>query len=478
MKLANVSVHYTDHHRPSTPPVDALANVSLTIAPGEKVGIVGGNGAGKSTLLRVMAGVLAPTAGERDSEGMSTSLVSLGTGFDATLTGAASVVTQAMLAGQTRQEAEALVVPIAEQSGLGDAIHRRLTTYSDGMRAKLLFWMAMHAKPDLLLIDEVLSISDQEFRDKSHHAMQELLQGSHSLVLTSHNLAFITRLCERTIWVQGGEIAADGTTASVIAEYRRAHTAKPSVPIRRKPRRHLFVCGTARSGTTALARLLNAHPQIALGIERYKNILLREPDPSFDYAKLFTKDRFLSFEPGDSNIDFAKSYTTDMNRARREFDDAIYVGDKVPGLYKRLDFLHREYPDCVVVYIVRDPLYVATSWQARASDDADAWKAGQDYVEAIEEWNRSLQAALEGRDLFGDNLIFVSYERLFFDRRTPTLRELMSRLDLTGPHKLVTRFLENSSTRPPRHTIAPDVRQHVQSRADYSTYLKLLSLSL
>ena len=474
MKLANVSVHYTDHLRPTTPPVHALTQVSVTIAPGEKVGLVGDNGAGKSTLLRVMAGVLAPTAGERDAEGMSTSLISIGTGFDATLTGTANIVTRAMLAGQTRQEAEAHVAPIAEQSGLGDAIHRRLATYSDGMRVRLLFWMAMHARPDLLLIDEILSISDLDFRNKSHRAMQESLQGGHSLVLTSHNHAFIKSLCERTIWVHDGKILADDKTANVIAELRGV----PSVPITRKSRRHLFVCGTARSGTTALARLLNAHPKIALGIERYKNILLSKPDPSFNYADLFTKDRFLSIEPGDSNVNFAKSYTTDMDRARKKFDDAIYVGDKVPGLYKRLDFLHHEYPNCVVIYIVRDPLYVATSWQARASDDADTWDARQGYVEAIEEWNRSLQAALNARDLFGDNLLFLSYERLFFERPTRTLSELLHNLDLTGQHKLTTRFLKRSSTRPPRHTIAAHVRQHVRSHADYPTYLKLLSLCL
>ena len=478
MKLSNISVHYPDHHRPNTPPVRALADVSLAIAPGERVGIVGGNGAGKSTLLRVMAGVLQPTKGERDSEEMSTSLLSLTSGFDPALTAATNVVAQAMLTGQDREEAEARVPLIAEQSGLGDAIHRRLTTYSTGMRARLLFWMAMHQRPDLLLIDEVLSVGDQEFRDQSHRAMQELLQGPYSLALTSHNLAFITRLCERTIWIKDGEIVADGTTENVIAEYRRGANARRSMQIRSKPRRHLFVCGTARSGTTALARLLNTHPEIAMGIERYKNILLRGQDPSFDYANLFTKERFFSYEPIDSNVDVSKVYTTEMNRARKKFDTATYIGDKVPGLYKRLGFLHREYPNCVVVYIVRDPLYVATSWQARASDEKDSWKQTQGYVEAIEEWNRSLQTVLKARKRFGDNLIFVSYERMFFDRRTPTLRELMTHLNLTGPNKMGTRFLEQSSKRPPRHTIAPQVRQHVQSHADYPTYLNLLSLSL
>ena len=221
MRLSHVSVVYSEYGFFSrVPDVVALRDVSLDIQPGDKLGVLGPNGAGKSTLMRVMAGVLNPNSGSVDDQGMSSALLSLNAGFDGDLSGVHNIVMHGMLMGLSRKDAASRVAPVAEMSGLGDAIHRRVSTYSTGMRGRLCFSTAINLDPDILLLDEVFSVGDQEFRDKSRKIMLERFTQDKAIVFVTHNVNMVKSICERAIWLDQGSVRAYGDVEQVIAEYR------------------------------------------------------------------------------------------------------------------------------------------------------------------------------------------------------------------------------------------------------------------
>ena len=224
MRLEDVTVVFTDpSFFSNVEKVTALKNVSLHVGRGDKVGVIGANGAGKSTLVRVMAGVLKPNAGTVDGEGMSCSLLSLNAGFDGELSGKRNVVMHGMLMGLTRKEAASRIDAVTEMSGLGDAMKRRVSTYSTGMRARLCFSTAINLEPDILLVDEAIVVGDREFREKSERIMRERFTEDRAIVMVSHSLANVEHLCERAIWLDQGEIRAQGDTKSVVHAYRNAN---------------------------------------------------------------------------------------------------------------------------------------------------------------------------------------------------------------------------------------------------------------
>ena len=223
MRLEGVSVVFSDaKFFSNVEQVTALNDVSLHVGRGDKVGIIGANGAGKSTLVRVMSGVLKPNAGMVDEEGMSSALLSLNAGFDGELSGTRNVVMHGMLMGLTRKEAAARIDSVTQMSGLADAMERRVSTYSTGMRARLCFSTAINLEPDILLLDEVFAVGDRDFREKSERIMRERFTEDRAIVLVGHSLANIEHLCERAVWLDHGEIKAQGETKSVIRAYRNA----------------------------------------------------------------------------------------------------------------------------------------------------------------------------------------------------------------------------------------------------------------
>ena len=227
MRLEGVTVVYSDETVFwNVQKVTALSDVSLHVGRGEKVGIIGANGAGKSTLVRVMSGVLRPNAGVVDDEGMSSALLSLNAGFDNELSGTRNVVMHGMLMGLTRREAAARIEAVTDMSGLGDAMNRRVSTYSSGMRARLCFSTAINLDPDILLLDEAIVVGDHEFREKSQRIMRERFTGDRAIVMVSHSLANVEQLCERAIWLDHGEIMAQGETKNVVSAYRESENGK------------------------------------------------------------------------------------------------------------------------------------------------------------------------------------------------------------------------------------------------------------
>ena len=224
MKLSNVSVVFSDGGLfGATDDVAALQDVSIDVNLGDKIGVLGSNGAGKSTLLRVMAGVLKPNSGTVDDQGMASALLSLSAGFDGELSGIRNIIMHGMLMGLTRKQAASRVPAVAEMSGLGEAIHRRVSTYSTGMRGRLCFSTAIDLDPDVLLLDEIFSVGDQDFRQKSEKMMLERFQQDKAIVYVSHNVNMIKRLCPRAIWLDDGRIRTQGSVDDVVAEYKDAN---------------------------------------------------------------------------------------------------------------------------------------------------------------------------------------------------------------------------------------------------------------
>tara|TARA_R110000868_G_scaffold92056_1_gene255127 strand:- start:26424 stop:27677 length:1254 start_codon:yes stop_codon:yes gene_type:complete len=197
----------------------ALKNIDLEIKQGEKVGIIGRNGAGKSTLLKILSGITTPTSGEVRIRGRVSSLLEVGTGFHAELTGRENVFLNGAILGLSRAEIMARFDEIVDFSGVETFLDTPVKRYSSGMVVRLAFSVAAHLYPDVLLVDEVLAVGDAEFRKKCLGRMDEASQSGRTIVFVSHNMSTITQLCDRGIFLDGGKIVADDSMVSVVERY-------------------------------------------------------------------------------------------------------------------------------------------------------------------------------------------------------------------------------------------------------------------
>ncbi|MGH8935807.1 MAG: ABC transporter ATP-binding protein [Acidimicrobiia bacterium] len=208
------------HRTPTS--VVALDGVSFEVDQGEAFGVVGPNGAGKSTLLRVLAGTMRPDEGTVEVRGRTSTLLQLGVGFNPELSGARNVYLGGLAAGLRKAEIDRLFDDIVSYADLWEAIDRPVKTYSSGMFARLGFSVGMHLNPDILLLDEVLAVGDEAFREKSMQAMQELLERAGTIVFVSHSLNSLADFCDRAMWLEGGRVRALGAAEEVVESYRRS----------------------------------------------------------------------------------------------------------------------------------------------------------------------------------------------------------------------------------------------------------------
>lgn len=188
----------------------ALDGINLDVNKGEVVGIIGPNGSGKSTLLRVIAGIYAPDEGSIEVEGRITLLAGVGTGFNQNLTGRENISLTASIFGFNKKDILEMEEDIIEFSGIREFIDDPIRTYSAGMRARLGFAIISNLDPDILLLDEVMSVGDHEFRKKSRARIEELVNGKATVVIVSHSKSILKSLCDKVYFIQEGKITSSG----------------------------------------------------------------------------------------------------------------------------------------------------------------------------------------------------------------------------------------------------------------------------
>ena len=201
--------------------VKAVRDVTFQVPRGTVLGIIGANGAGKSTLVRAMAGILPPTRGRIEVHGRVSTLLALGVGFDRKLTGRQNVVLGGLAAGLSREQLAAKYEEIVEFAELEEFMDMPMRTYSAGMYGRLAFSVAVNMEPDILLIDEALSVGDAHFKRKSFDKMRELCEEAHTIVLVSHGMNAMRQLADEVLWLDKGQIRAYGLPGEVIREYKR-----------------------------------------------------------------------------------------------------------------------------------------------------------------------------------------------------------------------------------------------------------------
>jgi len=221
VELEHVGVAFNAQRRLSGGRFWALEDVSLTLRRGERLGVIGRNGAGKSTLLRTIAGILVPDRGSIRRAPVSCQLLSLALGFVPHLSGRDNAVLSGLMLGLRRRDIVSRLPSIREFSELGDFFEQPIAAYSAGMVMRLSFSVAIQVEPDVLLIDEVLSVGDAEFQQKSGAALRARMGEGHTVVLVSHDENQISQLCDRVLWVEHGRSVAEGGRDEVFAAYHR-----------------------------------------------------------------------------------------------------------------------------------------------------------------------------------------------------------------------------------------------------------------
>jgi len=197
----------------------ALRNVNLTLRDGDVLGVIGPNGCGKSTLLRTISGIYRPDEGEVRTQGQVSTLLSLGTGFDNRLDGLSNIRLNGLLMGMSHEEIDAATPDIVAFAEIGEHIDVPMKYYSSGMISRLSFAIVLAMQPDILLIDEIFSVGDLEFKKKSEKAMHDLLTRASCQVIVTHSLRLVREHCTRAIYMRSGRILMDGEPEEVVARY-------------------------------------------------------------------------------------------------------------------------------------------------------------------------------------------------------------------------------------------------------------------
>lgn len=198
----------------------AVDGVSFEVASGEVLAVIGPNGGGKSTLMKMIARVLPPTKGRIVVRGLVAPMIELGAGFNPELTGYENIVLYGTLLGRQPKYMEGRAADIADWAGLSDFLDVPIRSYSSGMLARLGFAVATDTHPDVLVVDEVLSVGDQSFQKKSMGRMRDLIDEGAAVVFVSHDLDAVERLATRVLWLDGGQVKTIGSPEDVVSRYR------------------------------------------------------------------------------------------------------------------------------------------------------------------------------------------------------------------------------------------------------------------
>lgn len=197
----------------------ALTDISFKIEKGEVVGLIGSNGAGKSTMLKVISGVMKPTKGKVETFGVISPMIELGAGFDMELTARENIFLNGAVLGYSKKFIEEKFDEIVEFSELIDFLDAPVKNFSSGMIAKLAFAIATIVDPEILIVDEILSVGDIKFQEKSRNKMLELIKGGTTVLYVSHSLEAIKRICDKVVWIEHGKMIMIGETEEVCNKY-------------------------------------------------------------------------------------------------------------------------------------------------------------------------------------------------------------------------------------------------------------------
>jgi lipopolysaccharide transport system ATP-binding protein len=233
--------------------IKALEGVSLEVKEGERVGIIGPNGAGKTTLLNIIAGFAEATKGTVDIRGTVNAIMTIGVGIREEMTGIENIYLDGELHDYREEDVKALLPEIVAFADLGDYIERPVRTYSSGMKARLSFALLSFVKPEILIIDEVLGVGDAEFAVKSAQKIEALCSMGKILLVVSHSMGTITRLCTRALWLEGGRVALEGSAGEVTEAYLESVRVKKEEEL--KNRFLIRVEGSIKESRASIERL-------------------------------------------------------------------------------------------------------------------------------------------------------------------------------------------------------------------------------
>jgi lipopolysaccharide transport system ATP-binding protein len=208
--------------------IEALRGINLNIKKGRTTAIVGRNGSGKSTLLKLITGIYSPTSGSITVNGRISALLELGAGFHPDFTGRENIFINGIILGMSRAELKDRAEDIIAYAELGDFIDEPVRSYSSGMFMRLAFAVATHVDPEILIIDEILSVGDEHFQRKSQAKMDEFRKGGKTILLVTHGLGTVETWCDEAAWIDGGKTRMVGNPTEVVREYKRAIAAAES----------------------------------------------------------------------------------------------------------------------------------------------------------------------------------------------------------------------------------------------------------
>lgn len=213
----SLSLRHREYHRDFY----ALQGISFTVEKGQTVGIIGTNGSGKSTILKIITGVLTPTAGQVQVNGKVSALLELGAGFNQDYTGIENIYMNGTMMGYSKKEMDAKLPEILEFAEIGDFVYQPVKTYSSGMFVRLAFALAINVEPEILIVDEALSVGDVFFQSKCYRRMEEIRKSGTTIVMVTHDMGSIIKYCDKVVLLNKGEFVAEGSAGKMVDLYKK-----------------------------------------------------------------------------------------------------------------------------------------------------------------------------------------------------------------------------------------------------------------